>query len=167
MAENIFPSHVLFNSTKKAVCIELRTGVTVAGILDKCDGWMNLVLHSATRYSADGQQEWKSDEVLIRGNAIKTIRVDPACVKAREVRPHQAAAPAQQGGDRGGRGRGGGYAANQAGQRRQRDDSAPKMTAEDRNAKFGGRGRGSGDRGRGGGRGGGRGRGGGGYRGHH
>lgn len=136
--ENVWPSNALFNSTKQAVCVELRTGVTVAGILEKCDGWMNLVLHKATRYSADGEQEWKSEEVLIRGNAIKTIRVSPTAVRVREQRPHPAAAhnhhhhQPQYGG-------GGGGAA--AGARRQRDEQQqgprPKMSFEDRNKKFG------------------------------
>lgn len=128
MTENIFPSSVLFNCTNSTVCVELRNGITVVGTLLKSDGWMNLVLKNVFRFSADGTTKWKSPEVVIRGNSIKTMRVQPSAVKPRPERPPQTgAATAGQ---------------NESGQRRQRDEGGnnnqpAKMTLEERNKKYG------------------------------
>lgn len=127
MTENIFPSAVLFNSGKSTVCVELRNGVTVVGTLIKSDGWMNLVLQNVQRFSADGTQKWKCPEVVVRGNSIKTVRVNPANVKQKPV-----FVPTQNNNNN---------SEKQSGVRRDRDGKnegpeRPKMTMEERNKKY-------------------------------
>ena len=124
-SENIFPSSVLFNCGKSMICVELRDGVTVVGSLARSDGWMNLVLTNAQRFSADGTKKWKVPEVVVRGNSIKTIRVNPANVKAR---PPFDPNNSKESGAR--RGRDGGEQQNDG-------PSKPKMTQEERNKKYG------------------------------
>lgn len=119
MTENIFPSSVLFNCGKSTVCVELRNQVTVVGTLIKSDGWMNLVLQNVQRFSADGTKKWKSPEVVVRGNSIRTIRVNPSNVKQRPV--FQNNNPQLE-----------------SGVRRQRDgdEVTRKMTQEERTKKY-------------------------------
>ena len=138
-ADQIFPSAVLLNSVRSAVCVELRNGVTVVGTLAKCDGWMNLVLQNVRRYSASGQQCFKSNEVCVRGNAVRSVRVEPAFVRPRDPPPahhHHQQQQQQQGAH-------GHHHHHHAGARRPRDDAAdggaarPKLTADERQKKYG------------------------------
>ena len=123
--ENIFPSSVLFNCGNSTVCVELRNGVTVVGTLLKSDGWMNLVLKNVQRFSVDGKTKWRSLEVIVGGNSIKTMRVQPGSVKPR---PQHLESNHNNNNN------------NESGQRRQREDGddreSKKMTQEERNKKY-------------------------------
>jgi small nuclear ribonucleoprotein (snRNP)-like protein len=173
MNQNVRPSDVLRNAVASkgaaardaTACVELRDGVSLVGTLVSADGWMNLVMTGVQRYSADGTTQWKVPHVVLRGSAVRTIRVQPGVVRPRPTsilhpptphpsapgaaafRPRHAGAP---GGVRhplagGGGGRPGG-APHQynAGARRPREGEAggapgparPKLTADERSKKF-------------------------------
>lgn len=132
MTENIFPSSALLNCVKSMICVELRNGVTIVGTLARSDGWMNLVLNNVQRFSADGSKKWKCPEVVVRGNSIKTIRVNPTNVKPRPpVDPQKLSNNLpKESGDR--RGRDDGNNNNNKGD----GPSRPKMSMDERNKKY-------------------------------
>lgn len=132
--------------------VELKSGETYNGNLEKCDNWMNLNLREVIctsrvrlkrgksrvilcvkmpdalparvlAWAQDGDQFFRLPEVYIRGNTIKYLRVPDEVVEKVDESDVEAARKQQSSGGRG-RGRGAG--------------------------RGGGRGRGRGDRGRGG-----------------
>lgn len=90
--------------------VELKNGETYNGHLQSCDDWMNLNLREVTLTSRDGDQFWKIQEVYIRGNTIKYLRIPDEVidvVKKEEVnKERNGGGRGGRGGGRGGRGRG-------------------------------------------------------------
>ena len=54
--------------------VETKNGESYDGVLEGCDGYMNLKLSSAIVTSIDGKFS-KFDTVFIRGNNIKSIQM--------------------------------------------------------------------------------------------
>ncbi|KAG8363853.1 hypothetical protein BUALT_Bualt19G0065600 [Buddleja alternifolia] len=55
--------------------VELKNGETYNGHLVNCDTWMNIHLREVICTSKDGDRFWRMPECYIRGNTIKYLRV--------------------------------------------------------------------------------------------
>lgn len=57
------------------ILIELKNGESVYGKLTNIDNWMNLTLSNVVHNYNDGAKFTKLDEIYIRGNHIKFLRL--------------------------------------------------------------------------------------------
>jgi U6 snRNA-associated Sm-like protein LSm4 len=60
--------------------VELKNGETFNGNLFNIDTWMNLNLRDVIQTSRDGESFWSLQEMYIRGNTIKYLRVPDVVV---------------------------------------------------------------------------------------
>merc|ERR1719188_1605739 len=108
--------------------VELKNGETYSGVLDSCDGFMNLHMRDIVCTSRDGERFWKIPECHVRGNSIKYLRLPDEVIDMVKDEPTTRKEIRQQfkargrggrgGGGKGGgrgRGRGGGEAAGTGG----------------------------------------------------
>lgn len=87
----ITPIDILRNCRGKAVSVELFSGQTVNGVVIRADRAMNVVLKQCVRTAEDGETFWRSRECLVRGSAVRSVRLDEAALKAYVVRPRAGA----------------------------------------------------------------------------
>lgn len=92
--------------------MEVKTGETFNGVLDRVDSWMNIKLTQVIRTSPNGDRFWRIDECYIKGSTIKYVRVGEQVLEAakeenrRNTRPRvfREAGGRGRGSGRGGRG---------------------------------------------------------------
>ncbi|KAI3636906.1 hypothetical protein MIR68_005173 [Amoeboaphelidium protococcarum] len=101
----MIPNSLMMAARGSSILVELKNGETYNGTLDSTDSWMNVILKDAICTSADGDQFWKLDEIIIRGTSVKYIRVGDEIVdKARDFQKRVQAGNFVRGRGRGGRG---------------------------------------------------------------
>ncbi|KAG9242376.1 hypothetical protein BJ878DRAFT_464495 [Calycina marina] len=71
----MLPLGLLTAAQGHPMLVELKSGETLNGHLVVCDTWMNLTLKEVVRTSADGDRFWRVNEVYVKGNNIKYLRV--------------------------------------------------------------------------------------------
>jgi len=77
MEVNRKPLNVLARFTNSPIVIRLKNGVEYRGIMEICDNYMNIVLSQAKEY-VNGQQVMNyGTNVLIRGNNILYVVLEP------------------------------------------------------------------------------------------
>lgn len=107
------------------ILVEVKTGETFNGILDKVDSWMNIKLTQVIRTSPNGDRFWRIDECYIKGSTIKYVRVgEDVLEKAKEENRRNTRPRVFREAGGGGRGRRGGSGSSGSGPRRHHDDSA-------------------------------------------
>ena len=115
----VLPLSIIRSTVQGPILVELKNGETYSGILGACDNWMNMQLKEAVLTSKDGDKFWKLDEVFLRGNNVKYVRVPDEVIDiAKEEALKAADAAAAMRGGRGGRG---GYAGGAGGYRQNQD----------------------------------------------
>ncbi|KAH8930464.1 Sm-like ribonucleoprotein [Atractiella rhizophila] len=105
----MLPLALLKSASNKPMLVELKNGETFNGHLQSCDNFMNLLLREVFQTSARGDKFWKMDEVYIRGNTIKYVRVADSVIDALRAQmeaEHQAQRQRTEKKGDGGRGRG-------------------------------------------------------------
>ncbi len=70
------PLNVLMKQLKGNIGVILKNGCEYKGNMIRCDGHMNLLLEGATEHK-DGQLLTNYGNVLLRGNNILYIKLDP------------------------------------------------------------------------------------------
>jgi len=68
------PVNLLLKSLNNEVCVRLKNDVEYRGRMAECDGYMNLVLESATQHRRD-EPAVKCGSLIIRGSSILYICV--------------------------------------------------------------------------------------------
>lgn len=108
--------------------VEVKTGETFNGILDKVDSWMNIKLTQVIRTSPNGDRFWRIDECYIKGSTIKYVRVgEEVLEKAKEENRRNTRPRVFREGGGSGRGRrGGGNASGHAARRPQEEPAKPQ-----------------------------------------
>lgn len=71
----MLPSTLLTTSTGHSILVELKSGETYNGKLTDCDAWMNVNLKGVVCTSPSGDSFLKMDQIFIRGNTIKYVRI--------------------------------------------------------------------------------------------
>lgn len=66
---------MLTSVKSKQILIELKNGETLNGELVNCDSWMNLSLKNVVQTSSSGDEFFKMNEIYVRGNHIKYLRL--------------------------------------------------------------------------------------------
>jgi U6 snRNA-associated Sm-like protein LSm4 len=69
------PISLLKACVGQAMLVEIKSGETYNGTLVSIDGFMNLCLSDVILTSPKGDTFWKMNEVYIRGNAVKYLRI--------------------------------------------------------------------------------------------
>lgn len=116
----VLPLSLLNSAKEKPVLVELKNGETYNGVLKGIDSWMNLHITDVICTARDGSRFWKLNEIYIRGNTLKYLRIpDDVLTQIKEdEESHRPAASARgrsraasvsargngRGGSRGGRG---------------------------------------------------------------
>ncbi|KAJ3286827.1 Sm-like ribonucleo protein [Rhizoclosmatium globosum] len=104
----MLPLSLLNTAKGHPILVELKTGVTYNGHLHSCDNWMNINLHEVICTAAEGDKFWRLQEVYIRGNTIKYLRLPDEIIDiVREDREFRERREAMSGNSGAGRGRGG------------------------------------------------------------
>ena len=76
----MLPLALLNAAQQTSIQVELKNGETFNGLLTNCDSWMNLNLSQVICTSQDGQIFKRLDQIYLRGNNIKYLRVAELCV---------------------------------------------------------------------------------------
>lgn len=71
------PLNVLVKQINSYVIVTLKSGLQYKGTMVKCDGHMNLILEGVTECK-EGHMLAKYGEVLVRGNNVLYITIEPA-----------------------------------------------------------------------------------------
>lgn len=72
---------MLTSIKNQEILVELKNGETVYGKLLNCDSWMNVTLSEVIHNFNDGDKFDKLNEIYIRGNHIKFLRLpDLVCL---------------------------------------------------------------------------------------
>ncbi len=88
----MLPLGMLNAARQQAILVEVKSGETFNGKLLACDVWMNMRLGDALRTSADGTRCHIMRELLVRGSAVKCIRLPENVIEsAHEYNEKQAA----------------------------------------------------------------------------
>ncbi len=62
------------------VTIDLKNGVKISGIIEECDGNMNLTIHQVTQISLKGDVK-KMDVAFVNGSSILYIHLPPGNIR--------------------------------------------------------------------------------------
>ncbi|OCK84198.1 Sm-like ribonucleo protein [Lepidopterella palustris CBS 459.81] len=122
----MLPLGLLNVAQNHPMLVELKNGETLNGILVSCDTWMNLTLKGVVQTSPEGDRFWQFDEVYVRGNNIKYMRVAPELIdimkdqQQKEQASRGGRGGSQQRGDHSGRGDRGGRGMGRGGRGRGR-----------------------------------------------
>lgn len=117
------PLGVLRAATDQPLMVELKNGDTLSGLLESCDGYMNLRLKNLVCTSHDGEQFLSMETCYVRGNNVKFIRIEPSVLDLaiEQQQKKRETATSNNDSSRGkrrwgttGRGRGGGSSRQQA-----------------------------------------------------
>ena len=76
----MLPLALLNAAQQTPIQVELKNGETFNGVLTNCDSWMNLTLSQVICTSQDGLIFKKVQQIYLRGNNIKYVRVGEQCV---------------------------------------------------------------------------------------
>jgi U6 snRNA-associated Sm-like protein LSm4 len=71
----VLPLSLLRGCVGHPMLVELKSGETYNGTLVSCDSWMNLMLKEVIATSRDAKKFWQLNEIYIRGNNIKYLRI--------------------------------------------------------------------------------------------
>ena len=69
------PLNVLIKKLNSYISVTLKNGVEYRGTMVRCDGYMNIMLNSASEYVRD-QLSANYGSILVRGNNILYIAAD-------------------------------------------------------------------------------------------
>lgn len=69
------PLNVLTKNLNTYISVTLKNGVEYRGTMVRCDGYMNIMLNSASEYIRD-QLSANYGSILVRGNNILYIAID-------------------------------------------------------------------------------------------
>jgi U6 snRNA-associated Sm-like protein LSm4 len=78
----MLPLGLLNAARRQAVLVEVKSGETFNGTLLACDVWMNIRLGDVVRTDADGVRCHALREVLVRGSAVKCVRLPDNVIDA-------------------------------------------------------------------------------------
>ncbi len=77
MEVNRRPLNMLARFTNSPIIIKLKNGIEYHGVMEQCDGYMNVVLSQAKEY-VNGQPTVNyGTNILIRGNNILYVVLEP------------------------------------------------------------------------------------------
>lgn len=83
---------LLAAGTGTSVLVEVKSGETYNGVLERADYYMNLHLKDVICTSADGQTFQRMTDCYVRGNSLKYLRFPTttyeAAVRRGDTKPH-------------------------------------------------------------------------------